>query len=147
MVFEYVSEGDLVKYFKVNPLLEEDHLKRFFYKILKGVDYLHENQIIHRDLKLDNILIDRNMNPKICDFGISSVYDPNKKIIDTGGTPAYLSPEVIKAEGNVNLKSDIWSLGILLYLLGYGVVPFQAKNMQSLYNKIIIGKYKFPECD
>lgn len=72
MVFEYVSDGDLVKYFKVNPLLEEDQLKKFFYKILKGVNYLHENSIIHRDLKLDNILIDKNMNPKICDFGISS---------------------------------------------------------------------------
>lgn len=124
MVFEYVSDGDLVKYFKFNPLLEEDNLKKFFYKILKGIDYLHENQIIHRDLKLDNILIDKNMNPKICDFGISSEYDETKNIIDTGGTPAYLSPEVIKAEGNVCPKSDIWSLGVLLYLLGYGVVPF-----------------------
>lgn len=92
-------------------------------------------------------MIDKNMNPKICDFGISSDYDPSKKIFDTGGTPAYLSPEVIKAEGNVCPKSDIWSLGILLYLLGYGFVPFQAKNMQSLYNKIIIGKFKFPECE
>lgn len=64
------------------------------------------------------------MNPKICDFGISSEYDFTKKIFDTGGTPAYLSPEVIKAEGEVSLKSDVWSMGILLYLLGYGIVPF-----------------------
>jgi len=88
------------------------------------VDYLHQNDIIHRDLKLDNILIDKHMNPKICDFGISSEYDSEKKILDTGGTPAYLSPEVIKAEGKVCPKSDVWSLGVLLYLLGYGFVPF-----------------------
>lgn len=64
------------------------------------------------------------MNPKICDFGISSEYDPNKPILDTGGTPAYLAPEVIKAKGDVCPKSDIWSLGVLLYLLGFGYVPF-----------------------
>lgn len=64
------------------------------------------------------------MNPKLCDFGISSECIPNKKIFDTGGTPAYLAPEVIKAEGKICLKSDIWSLGVLLYLLGYGIVPF-----------------------
>ena len=73
---------------------------------------------------MDNILLDKAMNPKICDFGISSEYDGKKKIYDTGGTPAYLAPEVIKAEGNVCPKSDIWSLGVLLYLLGYGIVPF-----------------------
>ena len=64
------------------------------------------------------------MNPKICDFGISSEYDSSKPILDTGGTPAYLAPEVIKAKGDVCPKSDIWSLGVLLYLLGFGYVPF-----------------------
>lgn len=78
---------------------------------------------------MDNILVDKHLTPKICDFGISSEYDEKKKIFDTGGTPAYLAPEVIKSEGDVQPKSDIWSLGILLYLLGYGFVPFQAKSM------------------
>lgn len=64
------------------------------------------------------------MNPKICDFGISSEYDPKNTISDTGGTPAYLAPEVIKAKGDVCPKSDIWSLGVLLFLLGFGYVPF-----------------------
>ena len=57
------------------------------------------------------------------------MYDSKKKIYDTGGTPAYLAPEVIKAEGEVGFKSDVWSLGILLYLLTYGIVPFKAKDM------------------
>ena len=85
------------------------------------------------------------MNPKLIDFGISSIYDPNTKIYDTGGTPAYLAPEVIKAEGEVCPKSDVWSLGVLLYLLTYGVVPFKAQDMQTLYNKIIIGKFSYPK--
>lgn len=145
LVFEYLENGDLVKYFKANPLFDEPEQKVLFKKIVKGVEYLHKNQIIHRDIKLDNILLDRRMNPKLCDFGISSVQEPNKKIYDTGGTPAYLAPEVVKAEGEVGLKSDVWSLGVLLYLLTFGIVPFKANDMQVLYNKIIIGKYKFPE--
>ncbi len=73
---------------------------------------------------MDNILLDKNLNPKIIDFGISSIYSRNEKIYDTAGTPVYLAPEVIKAEGLVCEKSDVWSLGVLLYLLNYGVVPF-----------------------
>ena len=146
LVFEYLENGDLVKYFKKNPLFEESEQKYFFNKILSGIKYIHEQKIIHRDLKLDNILLDRKMNPKICDFGISSIIIPGKKIYDTGGTPAYLAPEVIKAEGEVGPKSDVWSLGVLLYLLTFGIVPFKANDMQVLYNKIIVGRYKFPEC-
>ena len=92
-------------------------------------------------------MLDKDFNPKLIDFGISSIFDSTKKIFDTGGTPAYLAPEVVKAEGEVGFKSDVWSLGILLYLLTYGIVPFKAKDMQTLYNKIIIGKYNFPKYD
>lgn len=94
---------------------------------------------------MDNILLDKKLNPKLIDFGISSIFDKNTKIYDTGGTPAYLAPEVIKAEGDVGPKSDVWSLGVLLYLLTFGVVPFKASDMQALYNKIIIGKFSFPK--
>lgn len=147
LVFEYLANGDLVKYFKQNPLFDEPEQKNFFKKIVQGVEYLHSNQILHRDIKLDNILLDSKMNPKLCDFGISSIQELGKKIYDTGGTPAYLAPEVIKAEGDVCAKSDVWSLGILLYLLTFGIVPFKANDMQVLYNKIIVGRYKFPEND
>lgn len=101
--------------------------------------------IIHRDIKLDNILLDKELNPKIIDFGISSVVEQDKKIYDTGGTPAYLAPEVVKCEGDVCYKSDVWSLGVLLYLLNYGTVPFKADDMQALYCKIIKGKYNYPK--
>jgi len=147
MVFEYVENGDLVGYFKKNPLFEEDYLRDFFVKILKGIKYLHSKNILHRDIKLDNLLLDKEMNPKLCDFGISSEQKPNKKIFDSGGTPAYLAPEVIKCEGEVGQKSDVWSLGVLLYLLAYGFVPFKAKNMQVLYNKIIAGNVTFPDSE
>lgn len=147
LVFEYIEKGDLVKYFKKNPLFEEQELKVFFKKIILGIKYLHKNKILHRDIKLDNILLNKKMEPKICDFGISSIYNKNKPILDTGGTPAYLAPEVIKSEGLISPKSDVWSLGVLLYLLTFGTVPFKSDDMQVLYNKIIIGRFSFPDCD
>ena len=144
LVFEFAEKGDLVHHFKKNHLLEEKDLKVFFSKLLLGVKYLHKNNILHRDLKLDNILLDKSMNPKICDFGISSIFNPKKKIYDTGGTPAYLAPEVIKAEGEVCFKTDIWSLGVLLFLLSTGAVPFKANDLQVLYDKILKGNFNFP---
>lgn len=90
---------------------------------------MHSQGIIHRDIKLDNILLDEDFNPRIIDFGISSIIKKGEMIMDTGGTPAYLAPEVIAAWGDVCLKSDVWSLGVLLYLLTFGKVPFKAKEM------------------
>lgn len=144
LVFELLPHGDLVKYFKDHALFEEDQLQGFFRKIVETVGQMHALGVLHRDIKLDNILLDETLGPKVCDFGISTLLEEEKKIFDTGGTPAYLSPEVILAEGNVCPKSDVWSLGVLLYLLSNGVVPFKAQNVQVLYQKIIVGRYTFP---
>ena len=145
LVFELLKNGDLVKYFQVNPLLSEEDLKVFFRQIVVAIQAMHEAGILHRDIKLDNILLDEHLNPKICDFGISTILEEGKKVYDTGGTPAYLAPEVILAEGNVGPKSDVWALGVLLYLLVFGFVPFKSNDMQLLYQKILSGKFKYPE--
>lgn len=87
------------------------------------------------------------MNPKICDFGISSEKETGRKILDTGGTPAFLAPEVILCKGEIDYKTDVWSLGVLLYLLAYGTVPFEAKSVQQLYQKILDGFFIFPKED
>lgn len=90
-------------------------------------------------------MLDEKLHPKIIDFGISSVVENGREILDTGGTPAYLAPEVIAARGEVCYKSDVWSLGVLLFLLSFGRVPFKAREMQRLYEKILIGNFKFPK--
>lgn len=144
LVFELLPNGDLVSYFKTHPLFEEQELKPFFRVIVETIRSMHTLGILHRDIKLDNILLDNNLTPKVCDFGISSIMEPGRRIYDTGGTPAYLAPEVILAAGDVGPKSDVWSLGVLLFLLTNGVVPFRAPDVQLLYQKIILGKYRLP---
>jgi hypothetical protein len=145
IVCEYQPNGDLVSFFKQSYLPGEDELRRFFFKIAKSVKSMHQFAIIHRDIKMDNILLDKNFDPMLNDFGISSVYDPLLPIKDTGGTPAYLAPEVILAKGEVCFKSDVWGLGVLLYVLAFGFVPFQGEDIQSLYRCILKGKFNFPE--
>jgi serine/threonine protein kinase len=137
LVFEYLPEGDLVTYFRRNNLFCENELKRFFYKILEGLNHIHLKGVIHRDIKPENILLDSTLSPKIADFGISTIFRKKQSIRDTGGTPIYLAPEVIRAEGDVCFNTDVWSCGILLYLLAVGDVPFKADEVQILYGKIL----------
>ena len=80
---------------------------------------IHQKNIIHRDLKLENILLDNNWDPKICDFGISNIWNGNP-IYDNESTLPYISPEVIMNEGKISLKTDIWALGVIFYILSFG---------------------------
>jgi serine/threonine protein kinase len=145
LVLEYLPNGDLISFFKSRPLYAEEQLKPFFGKIVLGTYHLHQRSVIHRDIKMDNVLLDCQHDPILCDYGISTVFDSKRPIKDTGGTPAYLAPEVIKAEGEVCFKSDVWSLGVLLFALTFGVVPFEGSNVQQLYRAILVGKFKFPK--
>jgi serine/threonine protein kinase len=145
LVLEYLPNGDLISYFRRRPLMSEDELRAFYVKVVLSVRNLHRHNVIHRDIKMDNILLDRNFEPVLGDFGISSVWDPKRPIKDTGGTPAYLPPEVIRAKGEVCLKSDVWSLGVLLFALTYGSVPFEGRDPQDLYHNILSSKFVQPE--
>jgi serine/threonine protein kinase len=147
LAFEYAENGDLGKYFEVKRLFSESRLKSFMHKVFVGMHHVHQQNVIHRDIKLDNLLLDKKMNPKICDFGISSIFVEGVKITDTGGTPAFLAPEVILNEGKICCETDVWSLGVLLFLLTFGQVPFEANDIQSLYNQILSGRFKIKNKD
>lgn len=94
-------------------------------QIVSGLIYLHQKNILHRDVKLDNILMDSRGNIKICDFGISKQQNPNEVIYEYLGTPAYLAPEIIKEEGYSGYGADVWSLGIMSFISMTGFVPFK----------------------
>ena len=146
LIMEYYSEGDLYRFLsKYNKLNEED-ASIIFYQIVNGVEYLHNNFICHRDLKLENILIDKKKNVKIIDYNLSNFFlESNGCILKTPcGSPYYAAPEMIKNK-SYNAKSvDIWSIGIILYVILCGFLPFEDKNSRRLYQKIINSKIFIP---
>lgn len=146
IVMEYMSGGDLLKYLKTNGKFSEEKCKKLFYQIVLGVNTIHKHGILHRDIKLDNIILDKTLKTvKICDFGVSKLVHKGEIIMDQCGTPAYLAPEIVLDKGYEGYWSDIWSLGVLLYCMICGTVPFKANTLQELHKAILLGKYELPE--
>lgn len=144
IVMEYAGGGDLLQYVKKHKKLKEEEAKGLFRQIVYGLGHIHSRSVIHRDIKLDNILLDSDHGVKICDFGVSKIMDKVLIIKEQCGTPAYISPEIISEKGYKGFFADYWSLGVLLYALLYGHVPFKADNMEDLNKLIRNGVLKFP---
>lgn len=117
--------------------------QRMFVQVATAVRYCHKNSIIHRDIKLDNVLLDDDDVCKLCDFGVSRALSPHKVIQEQCGTPAYLAPEIVQDEGYSGFKADVWSLGVLLYVLVSGVMPFRASTVKDLNKCILKGKFEY----
>lgn len=145
LVLNYMPGGDLLSYLKDNGALSEDFAKYLFKQVLLGVQSIHQMKILHRDIKLDNILLDASQtNIKICDFGVSKILKKNEIIDEKCGTPAYLAPEIILGCGYEGYWSDIWSLGVLLYCLVCATVPFRGQSIPELHKSILHGSFTFP---
>ncbi len=108
-----------------------------------AINYLSELGIVHRDVKPENLLLDRDMNLKMVDFGLSNTYEEGEKLSTACGSPCYAAPELIKGLEYSGQKADLWSSGVVLYTLLSGHLPFEDSNTQSLYQKILHAKYKF----
>ena len=100
---------------------------------------------MHRDIKLDNILLDGKGIVKIADFGVSKQTRPGEVMREQCGTPAYIAPEIIRDRGYTGFKADLWSAGVVLYAMLYGTVPFKANNMQDLHKLILAAKYNLKD--
>ena len=141
IVMEYICAGDLLSYIKKRSKLNESIAKFIFKQIILSLQYIHSKNIVHRDIKLDNILIDLNNNIKICDFGVSKKISNNDKMFEQCGTPAYIAPEILKDKGYEGFSVDIWSCGVVLYAMLSGTVPFKGNNLNELDDLIIKGKF------
>ncbi|CAI2382573.1 unnamed protein product [Moneuplotes crassus] len=140
-VMELCSGGDLLNYVRKRRKLTEDYAKAMFKQILEALQYCHRLNILHRDIKLDNIILDSQGIIKVGDFGVSKIIDPTQVMYDQCGTPAYIAPEVLRDKGYRGFGIDIWSAGVVLYSMLYGTVPFRAQNMNDLHEMIIKAKY------
>jgi len=137
LIMEYVSGGELSDYIVAKKRIKEEEACRLFKQIIEAVEYLHKNGIAHRDLKPENILLDYNKNIKIIDFGLSNTYHKGEMLKTACGSPCYAAPEMIAGKHYVGLAADIWSCGIILYTMLCGQLPFEDKNANSLYRKIL----------
>ncbi|WOL00648.1 CBL-interacting protein kinase 18 [Canna indica] len=145
-VLEYVRGGELFN--KVTKgRLKEDVARKYFQQLISAVDFCHSRGVYHRDLKPENLLLDDNGNLKISDFGLSALAEskkPDGLLHTTCGTPAYVAPEVISRKGYDGAKADIWSCGVILYVLLTGYLPFQCPNLIDMYRKISKADFRCP---
>ena len=142
-VMELCSGGDLSAYIRKRLHLKESHAKYFFNQIVRGLAALHRNRILHRDLKLENVMISASGEVKIGDFGVSKKMRHSEKCYDQAGTPAYLAPELISPGGYSGFKADMWSAGCLLYAMIVGCVPFIGASIDELHTRILNCEYNY----
>ena len=140
-VFELCAGGDLLNYVRRRRRLKEEVAKVIFKQIIEGLQYCHAKSIVHRDIKLDNILLDVHGEVKICDFGISKIVRSGEIMTEQCGTPAYIAPEILRDKGYEGFQCDVWSAGVVLFAMLYGTVPFKANNMSELQSLILKAKY------
>lgn len=144
---EYVKGGELFD--KVaKGKLKEDVARKYFQQLIGAIDFCHSRGVYHRDLKPENLLLDENGDLKITDFGLSALWESRRQdglLHTTCGTPAYVAPEVITKKGYDGAKADIWSCGVVLFVLLAGYLPFQDHNLMEMYRKIIKGDFKCPQ--
>ncbi|XP_050219875.1 CBL-interacting serine/threonine-protein kinase 25 [Mercurialis annua] len=145
-IMEYVRGGEL--FAKVaKGKLKEDIARKYFQQLISAIDFCHSRGVSHRDLKPENLLLDENENLKISDFGLSALPEQlrNDGMLHTQcGTPAYVAPEVLRRKGYDGSKADIWSCGVVLYVLVAGFLPFQDENVMRMYSKVFKAEFECP---
>ena len=133
LVMELCAGGDLLNFVRKRKKLDEPLAKVLFKQIIEGIGYIHSKKVLHRDIKLDNILLDGKGHVKIADFGVSKSVKKGELMFEQSGTPAYIAPEIIRDKGYKGFKADLWSAGVVLFALLFGTVPFKANNMKDLH--------------
>lgn len=144
IIMEYASKGELYDYISERRRLSDRETRHFFRQIVSAVHYCHKNGVVHRDLKLENILLDDNCNIKIADFGLSNLYQKDKFLQTFCGSPLYASPEIVNGRPYRGPEVDSWALGVLLYTLVYGTMPFDGFDHKNLIRQISSGEYREP---
>ncbi|KAH9277159.1 hypothetical protein BASA83_000019 [Batrachochytrium salamandrivorans] len=147
IVMEYAKGGELISYIAARDHLTEKEARKFFRQILSALDHCHLASVVHRDLKLENLLLDQERNVLISDFGLGRTFNPNaEEYMKTFcGTPNYAAVELVSGIPYVGVKSDIWAMGVVLYVMMCGRAPFVGQTISLLYRHIKAVEYKIPD--
>jgi serine/threonine protein kinase len=148
MIMDYCPGGELFDYIVNKIRLNEEESSFFFYQIINAVEYIHSKGIVHRDLKPENLLLNDKNKLKIIDFGLSNYFFPDseKNLLKTPcGSPCYAAPEMVSGNNYNGFKTDIWAIGIILYAMLVGYLPFEDNDNDILFQKILECDLEFPD--
>ncbi|KAL5977427.1 CBL-interacting serine/threonine-protein kinase 23 [Asimina triloba] len=147
IVLELVTGGELFDKVAGHGRMREDEARKYFQQLIDAVDYCHSRGVFHRDLKPENLLLNSSGTLKVSDFGLSALPQQVREdglLHTTCGTPNYVAPEVINNKGYDGAKADLWSCGVILFVLMAGYLPFEESNLMILYRKISKAEFTFP---
>ncbi|KAG0222156.1 NUAK SNF1-like kinase 2 [Actinomortierella wolfii] len=144
IVMEHLTGGELFDYISNKGVLDEKEARRIFYQIVLALHYCHENNVVHRDLKPENILLDSEKNVRVADFGFGNHWHKDRHLTTYCGSPFYAAPEMVSGTPYIGPETDVWSLGVILYVLVCGRLPFDANDLPQLFAQIKRGNYQKP---
>ncbi|XP_012854635.1 PREDICTED: CBL-interacting protein kinase 24 [Erythranthe guttata] len=145
IVLEFVTGGELFDKIVQHGRISENESRRYFQQLIDAVSHCHSKGVYHRDLKPENLLLDSKGNLKVSDFGLSALPQQGVDLLHTTcGTPNYVAPEVLSNQGYDGAAADVWSCGVILYVIMAGYLPFDEPDLPSLYNKIIAAQFSCP---
>eukprot|EP01012_Entosiphon_sulcatum_P019422 TRINITY_DN242_c0_g1_i2.p1 TRINITY_DN242_c0_g1~~TRINITY_DN242_c0_g1_i2.p1 ORF type:complete len:325 (+),score=56.26 TRINITY_DN242_c0_g1_i2:35-1009(+) len=145
IVLEYLPGGELYDYMlKQGGKLPIDQVFRFFFELVIAISFMHRNSIVHRDIKMENLILDATGNIKVADFGMACSVPPGVLLEESVGSPHYACPEIVKGVKYNGFQADIWSMGVVLFVLLTGTLPFVADSRELMFDKIKRADFRIP---